>query len=241
MAMKKCYICNNDTNVKKGLFGGLVEVKFEICDSCNQKVNTIVDTLPDMDSMNKISGLSNLTSPKKYNANIKWRCGVELAKRLIGHEKKIDSCYINNGPSSQNKGMMLFTDSKFALFTFTTMGVSGVKGIGCQAEYSTPLENIITISTERGLKGNKIVISDKGGGYKGEKIYCQTIQECENFISKLLTHKEGKSNPNLQVNSSKNSESDNLDKLKKLKELLDMGVITDEEFNQKKTDLLNNL
>jgi hypothetical protein len=191
--------------------------------------------------MNKISGLGNLTSPKKYNNNIKWRCGVELSKRLNEQENPIEVCYINNGPSSQNKGMMLFTQSSFILFTFTTMGASGVKGIGCQSEYSTPLENIITISSERGFKGNEIKISDKGGGYKGEKIFCQTIQECENFNSKLLTYNNSKASSSENMNSSNNSQNDNLDKLKKIKELFDMGVINEEEFNQKKSELLDNI
>ena len=35
------------------------------------------------------------------------------------------------------------------------------------------------------------------------------------------------------------SEEDNLDKIKKLKELLDMGAITQEEFDEKKKELLN--
>ena len=43
------------------------------------------------------------------------------------------------------------------------------------------------------------------------------------------------------MNSSNNSQNDNLDKLKKIKELFDMGVINEEEFNQKKSELLDNI
>lgn len=43
---------------------------------------------------------------------------------------------------------------------------------------------------------------------------------------------------NLFGKKNKNEETDNLDKIKKLKELLDMGAITQEEFEEKKKELL---
>jgi len=44
-----------------------------------------------------------------------------------------------------------------------------------------------------------------------------------------------------QNNQSADSEEDSFAKLKKLKELLDMGAIDQEEFNETKKRLLNNL
>ena len=41
------------------------------------------------------------------------------------------------------------------------------------------------------------------------------------------------------VSSTQTSDDDPIEKVKKLKELLDLGVITEEEFDQKKKQLLN--
>ena len=55
---------------------------------------------------------------------------------------------------------------------------------------------------------------------------CKTKESVSNLVSKL-------------ENNKKESKEDPYEEVKKLKELLDMNIITKEEFNKKKKDLLN--
>lgn len=66
------------------------------------------------------------------------------------------------------------------------------------------------------------------------------VQNASEFVDKTLesikAYKE--SNPHIDVNIPTNTSSDNLEQIKKLKEMLDNGIITQDEFDTKKKQLL---
>ncbi len=66
------------------------------------------------------------------------------------------------------------------------------------------------------------------------------VQNASEFVDKTLeaikTYKE--SNPPADVNIPINTNGDNLEQIKKLKEMLDSGIITQDEFDTKKKQLL---
>lgn len=64
--------------------------------------------------------------------------------------------------------------------------------------------------------------------YTGTCACGRTKEDTENFEVERIQ----------QMNQAKAKEEDSLDKLKKLKELLDMGALTQEEFDGKKKELL---
>ncbi|ALP03613.1 hypothetical protein PCZ31_1683 [Clostridioides difficile] len=59
------------------------------------------------------------------------------------------------------------------------------------------------------------------------------------FIKKLVEYRKNNKVEDANNIADKNNVIDPLEKIKTLKELLDMGAITEEEFNAKKKELLN--
>ena len=78
--------------------------------------------------------------------------------------------------------------------------------------------------------------------FKGKNFFSVTHDDVQKFINKLDMEKEY-SHVNIEFNSktvqTNNSNETSLDQIKELKELLDIGAITQEEFNAKKKQLLN--
>ena len=65
------------------------------------------------------------------------------------------------------------------------------------------------------------------GGKKAQEAYSKLYERYSNFKNRIEPQENNESN------------NDSYEELKKLKELLDMGIITQEEFDQKKKDLLD--
>ena len=77
---------------------------------------------------------------------------------------------------------------------------------------------------------HEIWISGLNGG---QKQIDQILEVLKEVVSKLNTETNSVTNSN--------QSSDNLDKIKKLKELLDMGVLNQQEFDDKKNELLKDI
>ena len=69
------------------------------------------------------------------------------------------------------------------------------------------------------------------GGKKAQEAYSKLYERYANFKNRIEPQEDNKSDDN-------ETNIDSYENLKKLKELLDMGIITQEEFDQKKKDLL---
>ena len=113
--------------------------------------------------------------------------------------------------------------------TVTNTRVFGAIGFGKRVDL--PLDTISAIGTNF-LKG--IVVSTSSG--KIDFSCIPNNNEIHTEISKLLNNRQNsKSGDTTIINNS----TSNADELKKYKELLDTGVITQEEFEAKKKQLLN--
>lgn len=98
------------------------------------------------------------------------------------------------------------------------------------SEIEIPLSQISSISNKLTLSGMKIKITSSSSNVEisnltfGDKII-ESINNGKSILSSPISIQPI---------------SDNLDQIKKLKELLDIGAITQEEFENKKLELLNN-
>lgn len=95
-----------------------------------------------------------------------------------------------------------------------------------------PLDKISSVDT---CMFNGIGVATSSGRMKF--LFCKNRDEVFDVISKLLFERQNQQKPNETIIKQETSQS-NADELKKFKDLLDGGVITQEEFDQKKKQLL---
>lgn len=94
-----------------------------------------------------------------------------------------------------------------------------------------PFDSISATSTLRMFKG--VSVSSASGKIKF--LLIKNANEMYNEINKLLIERQKKETP---ANKTAETQNDTPDNLIKLKELLDMGIITQEEFDAKKKQIL---
>lgn len=112
--------------------------------------------------------------------------------------------------------------------TVTDKRINGQTFFGTKIDL--PIDTISGVVEIKLLNGIKILSPSKKISY----VFLKNAPEVSKTISELITPKS-KENINIKNDS---DNSGNVDELKKLKELLDMGVITQEEFDAKKKQLL---
>lgn len=106
--------------------------------------------------------------------------------------------------------------------------------IGLQYKKSSANIGFIQMETASGI------MHDKRNNFLGENSFSwasikknEKMKEVADYINKQINlYKNQKNNSSANISS-------NADELKKFKELLDNGIITQEEFNEKKKQLLN--
>lgn len=103
-------------------------------------------------------------------------------------------------------------------------------------ELKLPVEKVDNISIEKSFinelfDGKTIVIRSAS-----DAIRFMCVQNASEFVDKVKAYKE--SNQPDDVNIQTNTSNDNLEQIKKLKEMLDSGIITQDEFDAKKKQLL---
>ena len=113
--------------------------------------------------------------------------------------------------------------------TVTDKRIFGKAGFGTQVDL--PLDMVSAVATSS--LGNSIIASTASGKIKF--MYIANCAEIYAVISELLMNRQEKTKD--KVNIAKRDASVT-DELKKFKELLDMGAITQEEFDAKKKELL---
>lgn len=242
MANKTCYICSQETSKSKNLFNDAI---LEICSSCENKLDSVSQKMENFElrSTKRDLGITRRHSDTNIHRNL-----IEISRRLEGNEKIIDYLlgltFSGINPLQQlgfYSGLVILTDKRLFLFIPRPKGIAG-QVIGCSFEYSSSIDNVIEIIIKRNLTSHNFTVRDKGGLFRPTKDLkiIEDDSEIQRFISsfdKQKTHNNV--TPNLNVQNV--IQSDNLDKIKKLKELLDMGVITQDEFNSKKQNLLDSL
>lgn len=116
------------------------------------------------------------------------------------------------------------------------MTVSDKRVFGCAAfgkRVDLPLDAISAVGTS---VFNGIAITSASGAIKFYMI--DNRNDIHEAVSKLLVERQGKEKAVTTTTIKQEIPQSNADELKKYKELLDSGVITQEEFNAKKKQLL---
>jgi hypothetical protein len=233
MAQKNCYICSNETNVSSGF---LNTNKIAICDNCESDIASLQSSLKNYSEKmeKKVIGLRLFTN------EIINRCLIEAKRRIQSDEIIIDFIFgLSAGTMSSLSGvfgMSILTNKRLIQFI-----PKGGALMGCIYEYSVPLEEIIEVVIEIAANGHNLSVRDKGSSAKTntnikimncDEVYIQSFLMNFSSLKKEITQ---------QNNTPSQSPSDNIEKIKKLKELLDLGIINNEEFESKKKDLLSTL
>ena len=98
-----------------------------------------------------------------------------------------------------------------------------------------PLEKLQNIEIKKGLAHGTFLINN-------EELGDLVIDEGISFVRKACDHFCARAVEFCQSSQqSNNTEDSGLDKIKKLKELLDVGALTEEEFENKKQEILKNI
>ncbi len=126
--------------------------------------------------------------------------------------------------------VILFSGIENVKFVVTDKRVYGKNWFGKQVDL--PLDSISSIGKSC---FNGISIATSSGIITFQ--FLDTREEIYNVISDLLINRQ-KVNRDINSNSSNHVSISNADELKKYKELLDIGAITEEEYNNKKKELL---
>lgn len=243
MSYHKCYICNKDTKEKKGFLDTGTYIK--VCSSCENKVREIIKKFPQHEERfsKRIIGL------EIYNDSYIFRNMLEVQRNLNENEVIID--YLLGIFNSLKdtfipgfyKGIILLTNKRLLYFIPKPKIGLGVKigTIGNRFEYVGSINDIVEIVIETlKLDGSHIQIRDKGGLLQSfNKIITQEDPlNVENFVKNFQKIKN-----DLNSNPSNTSlgNTDSIENLKKIKDLYDEGILSEEEFLRKKTELLNRL
>ncbi len=131
-------------------------------------------------------------------------------------------------------GIALFVGFIFALgwskfdFTVTTTRVYGVASFGKRVDL--PLDSISAVGTSS-MYGIDVGTSSGKIRFK----FIKNNVEIHKIVSDLLIKRQNKTN---EITVNKETFQSNADELKKYKDLLDSGVINQEEFDAKKKQLL---
>lgn len=129
------------------------------------------------------------------------------------------------GQDSVRNGIFIATNERIVFFA--------KKLTGYDLE-SFPLENISSMEVSKGMMGHKISFFASGNKVKMKWINKGEIQKFIDYIRENIGKKEAAATNKVQTNNS----NDEYDQIKKLAELKEEGLITEEEFNEKKRQIL---
>jgi hypothetical protein len=240
MSTFACYICREDTGKNKNVFN---QLNIEICSKCEEDLINVPKRLPNFEEKSSIIIGSNLrcSVSDKIRRNL-----IEFARRIENDETIIDYVVdISSKPLTSNEsGMIILTDKRIVAFAFSTASKTAIRYRDIKLyEYNCLLKDIINIESKTETFGTKLIISDKGNTYGNSSITNMNRYIMNDFALSVNKQKSLLSNSENTISNTTQiiNQSDNLDKLKKLKELFDLGVINQEEFDNKKKQLLDNL
>lgn len=168
-----------------------------------------------------------------YNGNVKWGNIDEWGKLMdTGYNTREIGIvvYLIGGISFVVFLIILLAIAKMEI-NVTDKRVYGKAGFGKRVDL--PLDSISAVATGI-IKG--IAVATSSG--KIHFIGISNNEEIHEEISKLLIERQSKEKPVTATTIKQEVPQSNADELKKFKELLDSGVITQEEFDAKKKQLL---
>jgi len=131
-------------------------------------------------------------------------------------------------------GIVLYVYAGMCSITVTDKRVYGKAGFGSRVDL--PIDMISAVGITGILHGVEVATSS--GRIKF--LYIENAEEIHSVINKMLMERQEQQQKTFASTTSiVNQELSSADEIKKYKELLDSGIITQEEFNLKKKQLLD--
>lgn len=149
---------------------------------------------------------------------------LEKGKEYLDNEETVQQCVLGAyeteilGKDSVRNGIFMATEKRVVFYA---------KKLGGYDLESFPLENISSFESGKSMMGHKISFFASGNKVKMKWIQGDNVEEFVNFVRNNMGKKQTSENTNNSV-----------DELKKLAELRDAGILTEEEFTQKKKQIL---
>lgn len=250
--MNNCIACQNPLRIMNTpVFGFRTQDGGTICTECTRELgyksgNEIMILIKEMKKLSTLEfkkELNRLQNPEKGQKqslkqvqesiqNLNPRLGKkrevnELPEILMADEKieKVESGILKNGTGITGNGLLVATNIRLIFIDKPTFG------FGIKME-DFPYEKISSVSVSTGfLKGElKLICSGNAASINlvtGAKIFSE-------FIRQKTSYKQ-------KDNSENNESLGILEKIEKLAELRDKGIISNDEFDSKKVELLSKL
>ena len=128
---------------------------------------------------------------------------------------------MGKGKDRQHNGVLVCTNQRVVFYS---------KGLLSEVNRSIPINKISSIDLDKGLMFTSITIHTSNdeikvrGNYEEHKKFQDTLEEIRN---------------NQDTNTTSIQQDDPIEKIKKLSELKNQGIISDDEFEQKKKELMD--
>ena len=164
-------------------------------------------------------------------ARMGWRMGGKRElKQLAGHLYEGETVrFIAQGTYQDDQGIVVLTDGRL-LFLF--------HGVMRQAKEDFPLRLISSVQTESGMVTGELRITVSGASSSISGIVKSDLQPLADALRQGMSAQQAAP---AQPQASAPAPPDVTDQIRKLAELHAAGVLTDEEFNAKKAELLDRL
>ena len=167
--------------------------------------------------------------------NTQWGAKREL--RLVAGYLDPDERALRmaTGYRGSKSGLLVLTDRRL-MFLW--------KGLVRENQESVPLDLVTAVALKRGLATSTIKTQ---GAQSKEEIEKVNKKDAEALVTELRDHLNrrsgGGTGDNLvtMTSDAEAAQEDVIQKVKQLKELLDIGAISDQEYEAKKTELLSRL
>ena len=163
------------------------------------------------------------------------RKDLKMLPDIIDIDESLITFILSN---TKPQGILCVTTKRILFISaeLSTKSLAFGKNVGLK-EVSIPLNKVNSIQSKQQIMYGSIFISDGSQTFTFEKL---TAKEVNNFV-KLAKEKVAnyETRVNVQSTEQSNSNDDKFDEMKKYKELLDQEIITLDEFENKKRELLN--
>lgn len=241
--MSNCIICDKKLGMLNTPMFGMGKTKNgdRICTNCNQSLakrnspfcNNISKYSTDefldgikFKKMKEVQDKLNAINPKL----LKMPEAFELPYILTENEvvERVEVGFLSEGASMLSSGFIVVTDSRVFVLDVNSSPTSSKMSME-----DFPLDKITSISFERGLGKSKIKLVCSGNNTSINVM--QGGEELSQYIRDKIKQPKTINQPVQTIYN------DPIEQLKKLKNLFDSGIITADEFETKKTDLLSKI
>lgn len=131
------------------------------------------------------------------------------------------------GNDTVRNGVFVATNSRMVFFAKKLMGYD---------LETFPFENISSFEKSKGMMGHSISFFASGNKASMKWINKGDIDQFTDYVNSMIGKKETEN-----ITADSNASVDIPAQIKKLSDLKDQGILTDEEFNQKKQELLDKM